>query len=105
MGRPRCNAEGCTVGASHDGLCASHAKSSYRSQLLSMEPLVAIVDSRGGATACGLEPGSSQYRYYSQAKKRGIVTPARADRLAHSLLGCHPCEVWREWFGPYGLTV
>lgn len=104
MSRKPCAVDGCNVGASREGFCGSHAPDRPLREVLPMAPLVALVEGRGGLTRF-VDTASSTARNYYQAKKLGTVTPFRADRLAHEVLGLHPCEVWGEWFGPYGVSV
>lgn len=66
-------------------------------------PLVELVESHGGIAEYG--PSRAQRRAYGRAKSSGVVTVWNADALAHSLFGVHPCEVWPQWFGPYGVNV
>lgn len=103
--RRRCAFDGCKVGASRDGFCAEHAPDGPLPRRLPSEPLVALVEARGGPTACGALPKSYAYRGYFEVRRRGTLTPLRADQMSHQLLGCHPSEVWPEWFGPYGVSV
>lgn len=97
--RPPCSVDGCEVGASLDGLCSSHRPETQLRRPLPMGPLVAAVEGRGGPRECGAEYNTALHRRYFRAKLRGYVGPVAADRLAHDMLGCHPCEVWPEWFG------
>ncbi len=65
--------------------------------MLPSEPLVALVEARGGVTACcGADPRLR--RAYARAKEAGELTETTADLLSLRLLGVHPWELWDEWF-------
>lgn len=101
MSRPACVADGCGVGASKDGYCATHHPDRYLWEPMPIQPLLEVVRARGGLAAVGVEPMSRLWRRFYQAKYRGKLTPVAADRMAHDLLGCHPCQVWDEWWGAF----
>lgn len=67
--------------------------------LLPAQPLVALVEARGGVSELAGGAQASR-RSYTRAKKGGDLTVWQADVLAHALLGLHPWEVWGEaWWG------
>ena len=59
-------------------------------------PLVAFVERHGGISEYGVSAGV--LRAYVRAKTTGSLTVFKADELAHQLAGCHPWEIWPEWF-------
>lgn len=63
---------------------------------LPAEPLVLLVEARGGVARCNA-PAAAR-RAYVRAKSTGALTVWSADVLAHVLLGAHPWEVWPAWF-------
>jgi hypothetical protein len=60
------------------------------------EPLVALVEARGGLRACGAVPGSAEEAAFYRASRDWWLTEGAADRLAVRLLGMTPWEVWGD---------
>ena len=63
---------------------------------VSAEPLVSLVEARGGLRACGAAPGSAEEAAFYRARRDGWLTEGAADRLAVRLLGMTPWEVWGD---------
>lgn len=72
---------------------------------LPVEPLVRLVEGRGGLYAClGTSAGREVDRLdrmYRRASDRGHLSWKAADQLAIELLGLHPMLVWGDdWVAP-----
>jgi hypothetical protein len=72
---------------------------------LPSEPLVRLVQARGGFAACGLQRPHRDAikrlrlveclgRAYRRARTRGHLTVYAADLMSIRVLGLHPCQVW-----------
>ncbi|MBS42658.1 MAG: hypothetical protein CMH83_05720 [Nocardioides sp.] len=60
------------------------------------EPLLRLVALLGGEDALGVARGTAERRALERARSRGVVTWWGADRLAVTVLGMTPWEVWGE---------
>lgn len=58
------------------------------------EPFLRLLDSRGGAAACGVERSSAEEKAIERARRTGVLTEVMADRLTVQLLGLTMWEVW-----------
>ena len=58
------------------------------------EPLLRLVALQGGEDALGVARGSAERRALERARSRGVLTWWTADRLAVTVLGMTPWEVW-----------
>lgn len=59
-------------------------------------PLLRQIALRGGDKSVGVRPGSAEYWALEDARERGAVTVWMADRLAVTLLGLTPVELWGD---------
>lgn len=72
-----------------------------RQRRLPLEPLVELIEQRGGYEACAPGVGNrgdrrALDRSWERAKAEGAVALSMADRLAIKILGLHPMLVWGD---------
>ena len=64
------------------------------------DPIIELVQGRGGPGAAGLLRSTKLDRAYCIARRQGYVTWKAADDLACAL-GLHPAELWPNWWDSF----
>jgi hypothetical protein len=75
---------------------ARHRRAYHNGPRLGAGPLLRQLELAGGWIACGVRQGSLEEVYLLEARKKGWLTVARADRLAVHLLGLTLWDLWSE---------
>lgn len=104
-----CKVEECDRPVKSREMCSMHLGRWYRhgttdpARSLLAAPLVEAVARHGGLAACGIPKYSSARAAFYRGSRRGTFSLLTADDLAHRILGCHPADIWPEWWGVDGV--